>query len=303
MTATLPRFTPHQTGVALAVLAATGFALKAVFIKFSYAHGADALDVLTLRLLFCVPLILLVRMLRRDAEQPPLTPAQWRWLVVLGLCGYYLSSLLDFLGLQTVSASLERLILTLYPGFTLLMGWLAFGTRIPGRLALALPLSLAGTLLVAGSGGGQAHGDLAGMLLILGSTLSFAVFMCFSAPVIRQIGATRFTELALLVSASALVLHYLATRDPQRLIGLPPAVWLDTAIMAVFCTILPVYAMTMAMDRIGVGRTALIGSVGPILSIGLSMALLGEHFTPLQWLGAGVVLIGVHLASQKQAKV
>lgn len=299
MTATLPRFTPHQTGVALAVLAATGFALKAVFIKFSYAHGADALDVLTLRLLFCVPLILAVRIWRRDSGQPALTAAQWRWLVVLGLCGYYLSSLLDFLGLQTVSASLERLILTLYPGFTLIMGWLAFGTRIPGRLALALPLSLAGTLLVAGSGGGQAHGDLAGMLLILGSTLSFAVFMCFSAPVIRQIGATRFTELALLVSATALVLHYLVTRDPQRLLDLPPAVWMDTAIMALFCTILPVYAMTMAMDRIGVGRTALIGSVGPILSIGLSMALLGEHFTPLQWLGAGIVLCGVQLASQK----
>lgn len=299
MNATLPRFTPHQTGVALAVLAATGFALKAVFIKFSYAHGADALDVLTLRLLFCVPLILAVRVWRRDSGQPALTAAQWRWLVVLGLCGYYLSSLLDFLGLQTVSASLERLILTLYPGFTLIMGWLAFGTRIPGRLALALPLSLAGTLLVAGSGGGQAHGDLAGMLLILGSTLSFAVFMCFSAPVIRQIGATRFTELALLVSATALVLHYLVTRNPQRLLDLPPAVWMDTAIMALFCTILPVYAMTMAMDRIGVGRTALIGSVGPILSIGLSMALLGEHFTPLQWLGAGIVLCGVQLASRK----
>ncbi|WP_028451445.1 DMT family transporter [Chitinilyticum aquatile] len=299
MNATLPRFTPHQTGVALAVLAATGFALKAVFIKFSYAHGADALDVLTLRLLFCVPLILAVRVWRRDSGKPALTAAQWRWLVVLGLCGYYLSSLLDFLGLQTVSASLERLILTLYPGFTLIMGWLAFGTRIPGRLALALPLSLAGTLLVAGSGGGQAHGDLAGMLLILGSTLSFAVFMCFSAPVIRQIGATRFTELALLVSATALVLHYLVTRNPQRLLDLPPAVWMDTAIMALFCTILPVYAMTMAMDRIGVGRTALIGSVGPILSIGLSMALLGEHFTPLQWLGAGIVLCGVQLASRK----
>ncbi|MBE9607969.1 DMT family transporter [Chitinilyticum piscinae] len=303
MNATSQRISPHQAGVALAVLAATGFALKAIFIKFSYAHGADALDVLTLRLLFCVPLILAVRAIRRDPAQSPLTGAQWRWLIMLGLCGYYFSSLLDFLGLQTVSASLERLILTLYPAFTLIMGWLAFGNRIPGSLVLALPLSLAGTLLVASSHGGATHGDVTGMLLILGSTLSFAVFMCFSAPVIRQIGATRFTELALLVSATALVLHYLLTRDPQRLLDLPVVVWTDTAIMAVFCTVLPVYAMTMAMDRIGPGRTALIGSVGPILSIGLSMALLGEHFSGVQWAGAGLVLCGAQLASRKGGKV
>lgn len=47
------------------------------------------------------------------------------------------------------------------------------------------------------------------------------------------------------------------------------------------------------MSRIGASRTAIIGSLGPMLSILLSINILGEQLSPVQWLGAAVVMAGV----------
>ena len=58
--------------------------------------------------------------------KPPLTGRDWLGVIGLGITGYYLSSFLDFLGLQYITASLERLILYLNPTLVLLLGWLLY---------------------------------------------------------------------------------------------------------------------------------------------------------------------------------
>src|SRR3546814_6955501 len=62
----------------------------------------------------------------RRGQLPVLTPGERLKIIFLGFIGYYLSSYLDFLGLQTISAGLERLILFLSPPFVLLISWLSF---------------------------------------------------------------------------------------------------------------------------------------------------------------------------------
>ncbi|MEJ7666789.1 MAG: EamA family transporter [Hymenobacter sp.] len=61
-----------------------------------------------------------------------LTRSQWGLVVLLGMLGYYVSSLLDFTGLQYVSAGLERLLLFLYPSFVVFINALVFKQRITG---------------------------------------------------------------------------------------------------------------------------------------------------------------------------
>ena len=102
------RLSAYHLGLLLAVLAACGFAAKAIFAKMAYHYGVDGVTLVTLRLLLVLPLLLLFRLLQTRAG----TSLCWRdrgWLVLLGLLGYYLSSLFDFLGLETVSASVERI--------------------------------------------------------------------------------------------------------------------------------------------------------------------------------------------------
>src|SRR5204863_318834 len=69
-------------------------------------------------------------------------------MIAVGFVGYYLASLLDFIGLQYVTASLERLVLFLYPTMVVLLSLVLFRKRIGARTLLALALSYAGILLV-----------------------------------------------------------------------------------------------------------------------------------------------------------
>ena len=72
----------------------------------------------------------------RDADTAPIARADWTRLLWLGFIGYYLASLLDFIGLQYITASLERLVLYLYPTFVVILSALLLRrpvTRALGR--------------------------------------------------------------------------------------------------------------------------------------------------------------------------
>ena len=93
-------------------------------------------------------------------------------------------------------------------------------------------------------------------------------------------------------------MHWLISH-PLSSVDQPWPVWAYALTIAIFSTVLPVYAMTNAMKRIGAGRTAVIGSFGPVLSIIMSMGILNERLSALQWLGAAIVLSGVWMVSKK----
>ncbi len=292
-----------QTGVFLAAFAATGFAMKGVFIKLAYPYGVDAVTLVMMRLMFAIALLWSVRFWRvarlvSYAQETPISTSDKVKLIGLGLLGYYLSSVLDFIGLQTVTASLERLILCLYPTFTVLfVSWLS-GNPIPPRIKRALPLTYLGMVLVLAPELVNAHADWVGIAFVIASTLAFSLYMAWSPAVIERVGSMRFTELALTVSGLGILAHWLITH-PLSSIQQPLPVWGYALTIAIFSTVLPVYAMTNAMKRIGASRTAVIGSFGPVLSIIMSMGILNESLTAVQWLGAAVVLGGVWLVSKK----
>ena len=144
-----PRATPQPNlGRPRALFGAIAFSGKAIIIKLAYrawrrcrraadvAHAAGAADVLLLSWW--------------GARPTKLTARDWRDIRVLGFTGYYLSSYLDFAGLQYISASLERLIPLPNPTMVLLIAVLRQGQRISGRQVVALLLSYAGMLAVFG---------------------------------------------------------------------------------------------------------------------------------------------------------
>jgi drug/metabolite transporter (DMT)-like permease len=258
----------------------------------------DAVTLVTMRLLLALAILQSIRLWRRD-RGAPLSGRQWGLLVGLGLLGYYLSSLLDFIGLETVSASLERLILSLYPTFTVLFGALFTGSAITPNMKKAMPLTYLGMALVLWPDLAQAKADALGVSLIFLSTVCFSLYLTFSPKLIQQVGSMRFTELATSVSCVGMLTHYLFARPWNTLVEQPSSVWGYAVLIAAFSTVLPLYATNAAMSRIGSARTALIGSCGPLLTIIISMGILGEHLQALQWLGAAAVLLGVYVVGKK----
>ena len=286
------RLSAYHLGLLFAILAACGFAAKAIFAKMAYRYGDDGVTLVTMRLLLVIPLLLFFRLFQRRVTQP-LSRLDKGWLILLGLLGYYLSSLFDFLGLETVSASVERMILCLYPTMTVLLSaWLTH-TPISRPTRNALLLSYSGMVLVLVPDLQSAQAQWQGVLFIIASTMTYAVYLTLSPPVIQRVGSMRFTELALSVSAGAMMLHFALTRPSSLLLSQPLPVWGYGVAMALFSTVLPLYALSAAMVRIGAGKSAIIGSLGPILTIIMSMQLLDEWLTPLQWCGVVLVLFGI----------
>ena len=292
----------ERLGIALAVLAALGFSFKAIFVKLAYAAAAvDAVTLLTLRMTFALPIALWASLWLCRAA-PPLSRNDWGLLLVLGVLGYYGASILDFIGLQYISAALERLILFIYPTLTVLIGVLFMGKSLEKHQVAALVLSYAGIGLAFAHDlqvTDDMHAVLLGGAFIFGSALSYALYSAGAEVAIRRLGTLRFAALAIIVSTFATQLHFVLTQ-PFSALAQPLEVYAYAAAMALFSTVLPVFWQSAAVQRIGAARTVLIGTLGPMLTIFFAWLLLTEPVSIAQLLGAGLVLAGVLLVSRRQ---
>ena len=290
-----------RVGVALAVLAALGFSFKAIFVKLAYAAApVEAVTLLSLRMVFSLPVFLWVGF-TASRSAPPLTWREGLSVTLLGLLGYYGASILDFLGLQYISAGLERLILFTYPTLTVLIGVLFMGRTLSRREVAALSLSYTGIAL-AFAHDLQLVADSStvwlGVALVFASSLSYALYLSGSAAAIERLGAARFTALAMLVSTAATQAHFLAS-EPLSAWVQPMPVYAYGLAMAVFSTVLPVFMQSAAIRRIGPSKAVLIGTLGPVLTIFFGWWLLDEPLSLSQMGGTALVLTGVWLVSRK----
>ncbi|WP_374496459.1 DMT family transporter [Vogesella indigofera] len=292
---------PDRLGVMFAFLAAFGFSFKAIFVKLAYATApVDAVTLLTLRMVFCLPFVMVacVPVLR---GMPRLTRRDVGMLLLLGGIGYYGSSMLDFYGLQYISAGLERLILFTYPTLTILIGVLFLGKPAERSIMLAAMLSYAGIAIAFvhdASQSNDVHSVALGAGFVFGCAVLYALYSAGSEVAIKRLGAMRFSLLSILVATAAVTLHFLLSRPWQQLL-LPAPVYGYGLGMALFSTILPIVWQSLAIRHIGAARAVLIGMLGPVLTIFFGWWLLHEAVSLSQLAGTVLVISGVLLASRR----
>jgi drug/metabolite transporter (DMT)-like permease len=275
-------------GIALATAGAIAFSGKAILAKLMYRHGVDAVQVLFWRMLLALPLFLALAWWAGRGK-PAFTRRDWLHIAGLGFCGYYLASLLDFLGLQYITASLERLILYLNPTLVLLLSVLWLRVRVSARQIIAIALSYVGVLIVFSHELSFEGANVAlGATLVFASALSYAVYLVASGEVVRRIGALRLTGAATSVACVFAIAQLFVLRAPSAALVPEPVIWLSL-LNAVLTTFAPVVMVMMAIERIGAPLAAQCGMVGPMSTILLGVVVLGEPFTG--WVIAGTVLV------------
>jgi drug/metabolite transporter (DMT)-like permease len=295
-------------GYSLVLLGALGFSAKAILIKLAYTANVevDAITLMALRMLFALPFFLLVAIWRNNqTPAPPLDKKQWAAVIVLGLMGYYIASYLDFIGLQYISAGLERVIIFLYPTFVVLFSAVVYRRRITARVGIALSLSYIGTMLVFIEHlSTESSGLLLGSGLVLGSAVIFSWFVMGSGIMTQRIGSARFTAYSMTVASVATLVHFGFRHGTtfSHSLSLPFAAWervLSLAfLMAIFSTVLPAFFMNAGIRRIGAGSASIISTTGPIATLVLAYMLLGEAITSIQLAGTFFVLAGVYVVSR-----
>jgi drug/metabolite transporter (DMT)-like permease len=292
----------RRQGLLLATLGAIAFSGKAIIVKLAYRYGVDAVTLIMYRMLFALPMFLLLTWWSGRGK-PPLTWRDARAVLGLGFCGYYLSSYLDFAGLRYISASLERLILYLNPTLVLGLGVLLYQRKASRRQMAALAVSYAGVLCVFGKEVTLQGANVPlGATLVFGSAVSYAVYLGYSGEEVKRLGALRLTGLATTVACVICIVQFFVLRPWSAIIVAPQVLWLSV-LNATVCTFAPVLMVMMAIERIGASLTAQAGTIGPLSTILMAVVLLGEPFTA--WVAAGTVLVvaGIWLlARQAQPK-
>ncbi|MBI4754030.1 MAG: DMT family transporter [Betaproteobacteria bacterium] len=288
-------------GLAFAVLGAVGFSFKAILVKLAYGHGVDAVTLLALRMGFSLPFFLLLGAVGGRRAAAPLTRRDGLGLLGLGVFGYYLASFLDFLGLQHISAGLERLILFLNPAIVIVLSALFLARPVTRRALLSLLLCYAGVGLAVAHDvrvAGDAGEVLLGCALVFGSAVSYAIYLMGNGALVGRLGATRVTAWATTVASLLCIGQFLLMRPLPALV-LPWQVYGLSALMAVFSTVLPVWLMAEAIRRIGATPVALTGTLGPVITIFLGWLMLGESVGLAQIFGAGLVIGGVAVMARR----
>jgi len=285
-------------GITLAVLGAIAFSAKAIIVKLAYRYDVDAVTLIMYRMLFALPFFVLMAWWAGRGK-PPLARRDWVGVLGLGFTGYYLSSMLDFVGLQYITASLERLILYLGPTIVLLLGWLLRGRRITRAQLVATSVSYLGALLVFGvelrfaPTGATAWGAL----MVFLSTISYALYLFYSGEFVQRLGSLRLVGLATTVACLCCIAQFLLVHPLAAAQVAPEVIWLSL-LNATACTAAPVLMVMMAVERIGPSLAAQAGMIGPLSTIAMGIVILDEPFT--LWLAAGTVLVvaGIWLFSR-----
>lgn len=299
----------HQLGAIFAISAAFLFSSKAIFIKHAYALSplVDATVLMALRMLWALPFFLCIAWFYRHKSHH-LASKDWMLLICAGLIGYYFASWLDFWGLMYISASLERIILFLYPTLTVLLSCLIYRQKINLYTIVAITLSYGGTIIVMLQEKHQMleHNNLwLGASLVFASAVAFAIYLVMSSQLIKKLGSWNFTGLALSIACLGTLMHFfLATPEPiQLLIHLPYSVLYYGLALGLLVTVLPTILLMQSIERLGASQSAMIASIGPILTIILATLFLDERLNHIQWLGCGLNMLGVLMITLSKNKL
>ena len=247
--------------------------------------------------MFSLPFYFGVFLINRSRwKANPLSKRQISSLVMIGLLGYYMASYLDFRGLSYITASLERLILFSYPTFVLLMSALFLKQKITKAQIISILITYTGIAVIFYDRGGIADGNpdevIKGSMFIFAGAISYAGYLVGTSSLIKNVGSKRLTTYSLMVSCLSVTIHYSLTHQID-LFSYPIQVYLLSIAMALFATVIPSFMINEAIKRIGAPTVAIIGSLGPVSTITLSMIFLGEMLTFTQFLGALVIISGV----------
>lgn len=210
-------------------------------------------------------------------------------------------SLLYYLALSRLPASLGQMLYSLYPFFVAM--WLILDHQPPSRLTILRLSIAAGAVVLLTNFAGQAA-DTLGVIMMLVAALLYALHLPIIQRVLYEVPAPTVTLYTLLaMSAVVIPAYFLLDRSwPSAPVPWVPLLGLGLA------TFFSRLALFLGVKRIGGMETALLGLAELLVTIALSYIWLHETLTPGQWLGAAALVVSLLLvrlegpASQKRTK-
>ncbi len=267
----------QTAGITAAFTSAIFLGLAPVFGKLAITQGFSPFAVVALRTGFAAGILLLVI---------SLFYRKYLYIFPIGLIGCILAgtinglgSLLYYLALARLNASVGQLLYSLYPFFVAL--WLILDHQPPSRLTFfRIGLATIAVLLLTRIP--ESSADLTGVAMMIGAAVLYAMHLPINQRVLYEVPAPT-VALYTLLSMSAIVIPAYLIFDHSWPTGNPP--WLPVFGLT-FVTISSRIALFLGVKKIGGMQTALLGLAELLIAILFSNIWLGESLSVLQWLGA-----------------
>jgi drug/metabolite transporter (DMT)-like permease len=295
------------TGICMLVVGTVCFASKSIFIKWAYGLGATAEAVLLFRQLFATPLFLIMFFMYHSKLPSKPEKGEIAKACLAGLLCFFLSPMLDFAGLQHVSAILERMLIMTYPMFVMMILSVSKRQMPSIRDTAVFFIANAGLFLaVGGWDTSLLKANFFGALLILLSSIVYAVYLVLSGRLVHKIGGIRMNAYGM-STASMVMLMYLGGKavwgdSAAYLLSFHPSVYGLFFILAVVATVVPFLFMLEGIKRIGAERGAMMSMAGPVFTILFGTLFLGETLRTIQWAGCFLVLIVISFVEWQKIK-
>lgn len=244
---------------------------------------------------FVIGALILLAIVRR---LPP--RGEWAALALMGFVGVFIHQMLQSFALTMTSATSTGWLIGLTPIWSAVLSAILLGERF-GRWKIAgLVTGFAGALLVVTRGelGPEifVRPSTLGDLMILISTINWAVYSVIGHRTIRRLGPRMATSGAMLFGAGMLLPFFAARRGWRELPGLSPAGWTALLFLAIGCSALGYLFWYGALERLEVSRVAALLYLEPLVTFAAAMILLGERVSGIVVAGGLLVLAGVVIA-------
>ncbi|HKO55984.1 MAG TPA: EamA family transporter [Thermoanaerobaculia bacterium] len=225
----------------------------------------------------------------------------WRELLVMGLVGVFIHQMLQAFALTMTTAVHTGWLIGVIPIWSAILSALILEERFGWRKVLGIIGGFAGALLVI------SRGELSsavlqlpstkGDLLILLSTVNWAVYSIIGHRTIRRIGPTRATTGAFLAGVALLAPFFIAKAGWRELPRVTPAGWGAILFLGIGCSGLGYLFWYGALERIEVSRVAVLLYLEPLVTFATAVALLHEPVSAIAVIGGLLVMLSVILTS------
>lgn len=232
-------------------------------------------------------------------QKLPLTRDDQRIFLLIGFVGYLVSVGLQFIGTRLSSAHNGAIITSASPAFILLFAWLMLGERLTTRKLFSVLLATAGVVIVVGwdsaTTGGRA---LFGNLALIGAAVTWALLSVLArkfstrlSPLVITTGAVFWAAL-MTTPIMGLEWRYLPVRGLDN-----PLLWGAVLYLGVVATAAAFYLWNKGLSLVEAGTGSVFFFLQPVVGALLGWLVLGEELTTSFFIGGGVILLAVLIAS------
>jgi drug/metabolite transporter (DMT)-like permease len=251
-----------------------------------------------------VAVLLLILTLRRAPLVPPRNA--WPMLALMGFVGIFLHQMIQVHGLTLTTAVRTGWLIGVTPIWSAVLAAFFLGELFGPRKVVGLFLGTMGALLVITRGELSSRvlalPSTRGDLLVLASTVTWAIYTILGRDTLKRLGSARATAAAMFIGWAMMIPFFVSTAGWQDFRNLSSTSVIAIGFLGVGCSGLGYWFWYAALERIDASQVAAFLYLEPLVTLMAAVALLGESVAASTILGGLLVLVGVLIVQTAKSR-